>query len=133
MKKLLISTLFVMLAACSGEKSNEQNTGLVRHAHISASEPSIEILAAAMSPCSKAMEMKERCAVVLLEKGAAVPKHPLTNTKDVLMVLAYDPATIRGVGYAFRYNCELLPKEKDSDLCLADVAEANRMLEPFLQ
>lgn len=132
MKKFLIPTLLVMLAACSGESGNKQNTGRIKFAHISASAPSSDVLVASHKPCSAERDAKERCATILLKDGAK-PKYPLSDTKDVLMVFAYDPATIAGVGIAFRYNCELLPKEKDSGLCLADVAEANRMLEPFLQ
>lgn len=130
MKKLLIPTLFVMLAACSGEKSSEQNTGRIKFAHISASASASDVSLAGRKPCSAALDTKERCAAVLLKKGAK-PKFPLTDTKDVMMVFIYDPATVAGVGFDFRYNCDIV--KKDTDLCLADVAEANRMLEPFLQ
>lgn len=69
-------------------------------------------------------------AAILLTKGTK-PKYPLTDTKDVMMVFIYDPAAVAGAGFDFRYNCNIVKKE--TDLCLADVAEANRMLEPFLQ
>jgi len=133
MKKLLIPTLLVMLAACSGEKSSEQNTGRVKHAHISASAPSFDVRVAGAHPCLKEEEQKQPCAAVLLKDSAAIPKYPLSDIQDVMMVYVYDPAIHGGVGYDYRYNCNIVKSKSASDLCLIDAAEANKLLEPFLQ
>ena len=130
MKKILLPALFIMLAACSGEKSNEQNTGRVKHAHISASAASF---VAGAHPCLKEEEQKQPCAAVLLKDSVAIPKYPLSDIKDVMMVYVYDPAIHGGVGYDYRYNCNIVKSKSASDLCLIDAEEANKLLEPFLQ
>lgn len=140
MKKLLISTLFVMLAACSGERSSEQNTGRIKHSHMNPGEPTWKMSNDVRIPCSTLQDKELPCASVLLKEGASTPKYPLTSIEDVLVVYIYDPALAnpaqsggkRRQPWTIRSNCELLPSEKDSGLCLS-VEDANNLLEPFLQ
>ncbi|MFC0035039.1 hypothetical protein [Cardiobacterium valvarum] len=140
MKKLLIPTLFIMLAACSGEKSSEQNTGHIKHSYMNPSEPAWKMSNDVRIPCSTLQDKEVPCASVLLKEGAPIPKYPLTSSGDILVVYIYDPVLAnpaqpggkRRQPWIIRSNCDLLPSEKDSGLCLT-TEDTNKLLEPFLQ
>ena len=132
MKKILIPTLFVLLAACSGEKAG---VGRIKYEK-TGSNKAWQAGEAALRACKDEDAKKEPCATLQLKEGASIPKHPLTSIDDIAVLYVYDP-TINPddpvASYKMRYNCAFFPDKKDeSTLCL-NIDEANRLLAPFVK
>lgn len=132
MKKILIPTLFVLLAACSGEKAGSER---VAYSYASTDTPSWKISNDVRIPCSASSDTKQPCAAIMLKEGAKTPKQPLTSTDDLLALYIYDPAlqSSDGIPWTIRYNCEMIPNKKDEPALCLNLEEANQLLAPFVK
>ncbi|MFC2503383.1 MAG: hypothetical protein ACFN4D_04940 [Cardiobacterium sp.] len=132
MKKILIPTLFVLLAACSGEKAG---VGRIKYEK-TGSNKAWQAGEAALRACKDEDAKKEPCATLQLKEGASIPKHPLTSIDDIAVLYVYDP-TINPddpvASYKMRYNCAFFPDKKDEPTLCLNIDEANRLLAPFVK
>ena len=132
MKKILIPTLFILLAACSGEKAG---AGRIKYEK-TGSNKAWQVGEAALRACKDENAKKEPCATLQLKEGASIPKHPLTSIDDIAVLYVYDP-TINPddpvASYKMRYNCAFFPDKKDEPTLCLNIDEANRLLAPFVK
>ena len=75
MKKILIPTLLVLLAACSGEKAGSERIKYEK----TGSNKAWQVGEAALRACKDEDAKKEPCATIQLKEGASIPPALMTS------------------------------------------------------